>query len=70
VNLPMTTFHELATYLLNVGGVTLIRLFALGGPALLLMRCWAGQPRCQAELREPISGMEAHRSQDRHQALY
>jgi hypothetical protein len=37
VNLPMTTFEEVATYLLNVAGVTLIQLFALGGPALLLI---------------------------------
>jgi hypothetical protein len=33
----MTTFQEAATYLLNIGGVTLIQLFALGGPALLLI---------------------------------
>jgi hypothetical protein len=37
VNLPMTTFQDAATYLLNVGIVTLIQLFALGGPALLLI---------------------------------
>jgi hypothetical protein len=37
VNLPMTTFQEAATYLLNVGGVTLMQLFALGGPGLLLI---------------------------------
>ena len=37
VNLPMTTFQEAATYLLNVGIVTLIQLFALGGPVLLLI---------------------------------
>jgi len=36
-NLPMTTAQEAATYLLNVAGVTLIQLFALGGPALLLI---------------------------------
>src|SRR5215213_11101822 len=36
-NLPMTTAQEAATYLLKVGGVTLIQLFALGGPALLLI---------------------------------
>src|SRR6476646_4771649 len=33
----MTTFQEGAAYLLRVGGVTLIQLFALGGPALLLI---------------------------------
>jgi len=33
----MTTIEEGATYLLNVAGVTLIQLFALGGPALLLI---------------------------------
>jgi hypothetical protein len=33
----MTTFEEAATYLLNVAGVTLIQLFALGGPGLLLI---------------------------------
>jgi hypothetical protein len=37
VNLPMTTIQEAATYLLNVTGVTLMQLFALGGPALLLI---------------------------------
>jgi hypothetical protein len=37
VNLPMTTFQAAATYLLTVGIVTLIQLFALGGPALLLI---------------------------------
>ncbi|MEO7911113.1 MAG: hypothetical protein ABIV47_15830 [Roseiflexaceae bacterium] len=37
VNLPMTTFQEAATYLLNVAGITLIQLFALGGPVLLLI---------------------------------
>ncbi len=36
VNLPMT-IEEGATYLLNVAGVTLMQLFALGGPALLLI---------------------------------
>ena len=33
----MTTFQEAAAYLLKVGGVTLLQLFALGGPALLLI---------------------------------
>src|SRR5215207_827203 len=33
----MTTFEEGATYLLNVSGITLIQLFALGGPGLLLI---------------------------------
>ncbi|HEU5103585.1 MAG TPA: hypothetical protein VFU22_31430 [Roseiflexaceae bacterium] len=33
----MTTFQEGAAYLLNVGVVTLVQLFALGGPALLLI---------------------------------
>ena len=33
----MTTFEEGAFYLLNVGVVTLVQLFALGGPALLLI---------------------------------
>jgi hypothetical protein len=33
----MATFQEAAAYLLNVGVVTLIQLFALGGPALLLI---------------------------------
>jgi hypothetical protein len=33
----MTTIQEAAMYLLNVGAVTLIQLFALGGPALLLI---------------------------------
>jgi hypothetical protein len=33
----MTTIQAAATYLLNVAGVTLIQLFALGGPALLLI---------------------------------
>jgi hypothetical protein len=33
----MTTFQEGATYLLSVGAVTLVQLFALGGPALLLI---------------------------------
>jgi hypothetical protein len=33
----MTPFEEAASYLLNVAGVTLIQLFALGGPALLLI---------------------------------
>jgi len=33
----MTTFQEGAMYLLNVGVVTLVQLFALGGPALLLI---------------------------------
>ena len=33
----MTTFQEAAIYLLNVGVVTLLQLFALGGPALLLI---------------------------------
>jgi hypothetical protein len=37
VKLPMTTFQAAATYLLNVGIVTLIQLFALGGPVLLLI---------------------------------
>jgi hypothetical protein len=37
VSLPMTTLQEAATYLLKVGGVTLVQLFALGGPALLLI---------------------------------
>jgi hypothetical protein len=33
----MTTFEAAADYLLNVAGITLIQLFALGGPALLLI---------------------------------
>jgi hypothetical protein len=33
----MTTFEEAATYLLSVAGITLIQLFALGGPGLLLI---------------------------------
>jgi hypothetical protein len=35
--MPMTTVQEAAAYLLKVGGVTLLQLFALGGPALLLI---------------------------------
>src|SRR5690349_2763351 len=33
----MTTFQEAATYLLTVGAITLVQLFVLGGPALLLI---------------------------------
>jgi hypothetical protein len=33
----MTTIQEASTYLLNVAGVTLMQLFALGGPGLLLI---------------------------------
>jgi hypothetical protein len=32
----MTTFEAAATYLLHVAVVTIIQLFALGGPALLI----------------------------------
>jgi len=37
VNLPMTTIQAAATYLMTVAVVTFMQLFALGGPALLLI---------------------------------
>jgi hypothetical protein len=43
----MTPFPAAATYLLKAGGVTIIQLFALGGPALLIMLLFRHQTvRC------------------------